>query len=76
MERRLKAALLAIINDYTTVAAQIHNAKTAPAEQVRLEVVRAALQQVLQHLAQAEYVECIDGKWQIKVIVVTERRLE
>lgn len=72
MERKLKTALLNTINDYNAIVKQIHDPATTPAEKVRLTAAQEALNQVLHHFANAEYVEYVDEQWRIKVIVVME----
>lgn len=72
MERKLKTALLNTIEDYNAIVKQINDPTTPPARKLELITAKEALQQVLQNFADAEYVENIDGKWRIKVIVIME----
>lgn len=72
MERKLKTALLTTIEDYNTIVKQITDPATPPARKLELITAKEALQKVLQNFAVAEYVENIDGKWRIKVIVVMD----
>lgn len=74
MERKLKAALLNTINDYNTIVKQIDDPATPPARKLELITAKGALQQVLRNFAEAEYVENLDGQWQIKMIVVMEHK--
>ncbi|MDF2569719.1 MAG: hypothetical protein K0R55_1323 [Sporomusa sp.] len=73
MERKLKTALLTIINDYNDIDKQIHDPCTSSERGLQLFAAKEALYQVLQHFANAEYVEYVDGQWRIKLIVVMER---
>ncbi|QDR79234.1 hypothetical protein [Sporomusa termitida] len=72
MERRLKAALLNTINDYNAIVKQIADPCISPERGLQLSAKKEALFQVIQHFAKAEYVECVDGQWRIKVIVIME----
>ena len=69
MERKLKTALLTTINDYNAIVKQINDPNTIPPRELQLSAAKEALHQVLQHFANAEYVEYVDGQWRIKVIV-------
>jgi hypothetical protein len=70
MERKLKAALLTTISDYNAITKQIHNSHEMPSRRLQLIAAQEALNRVLRHFADAEYVEYVAGQWQIKVIVV------
>jgi len=72
MERKLKTALQTTIKDYNTIINQINDSTTPPARKQELLIAKQAVQQVLQNFSEAEYVEYVDGKWQIKLIVVME----
>lgn len=72
MERKLKTALATTIDDYDAIVKQINDPATPPARKLELITAKDALHQVLRNFATAEYVEYVDGKWQIKVIVVME----
>jgi hypothetical protein len=73
MERKLKTALLTTIDNYTAIVKQINDPATPSGRRLELIAAKEALHQVLQNFAAAEYVEYVDGKWQIKMIVVMER---
>lgn len=73
MERKLKTALLTTINDYYAIDKEIHDPRTSPERRLQLFAAQEALNQVLQHFANADYIEYIGGQWRIKVIVVMER---
>ncbi|HWR09774.1 hypothetical protein [Sporomusa sp.] len=72
MERRLKKALLSTINDYNVIVKQIDDPCTSPEKGLQLAAAKEALYQAIQHFAKAEYVEYVNGQWQIKVIVIME----
>ncbi len=72
MERRLKAALLNTINDYNGIVKELADPCISPERGLQLSAAREALFQVIQHFAKAEYLECADGQWRIKVIVIME----
>ena len=76
MERKLKKALLSTIDSYNTLLKQLDDPNITPARTAELMAAKNALLQVLQHFANAEYIEYIDGQWRIKVIVIMERSVD
>lgn len=76
MERKLKKALLSTIDSYNTLLKQLDDPAITPARTAELMAAKDVLLQVLQHFADAEYLECIDGQWRIKVIVVMDRSVD
>lgn len=70
MEPNLRTALLTTITDYNAIGKELHDPNTAPARGVQLLAAKEAVNQVLQHFANAEYIECVNDQWRIKVIVV------
>lgn len=70
MEPKLRTALQMTINDYYAVGKEISHHTTTPTRGLQLFAVKEALDQVLQHFMNAEYIECADGQWRIKTIVM------
>lgn len=70
MDRKLKTALQATINDYYALDKEINHPSTVSARELQLFAAKEALNQVLQHFKNAEYIEHVNGRWQIKTIVV------
>lgn len=70
MDRRLKTALQTTINDYYAIDGEINHPSTTPARELQLFAAKEALNHVLHHFVNAEYIECVNGRWQIKTIVV------
>lgn len=69
MERKLKTALLTTINGYNAVVKDLHDAGMSPTRCLQLCAAKEAFEQVLQNFMKAEYVECVNGQWRIKIIV-------
>lgn len=72
MERKLKAALQNTINDYNAIGKELADPCISPERGLQLAAAQEALLQVIQHFARAEYLECVDGQWRIKVIVIMD----
>lgn len=70
MDRKLRIALQTTINDYYAIDKEIQHSSTTPARELQLFAAKEALNQVLQYFMNAEYIECVNGRWQIKTIVV------
>lgn len=70
MEAKLRTAILSTINDYYAIDKEIHAPYTTSHRELQLSAAKEALEQVLQHFRDADYIEYVDGCWQIKVIVI------
>ena len=70
MDRKLRTALQTTIDDYYAIDKEINHPSTAPDRGLQLFAAKEALNQVLQHFMNSEYIEYVNGRWQIKIIVV------
>lgn len=70
MEAKLKTALQTTIDDFYALDQEIRAVGTATNRGMQLLAAKEAVRKVLQNFANAEYVECVNGQWRIKVIVV------
>lgn len=70
MELKLKNALQTTISDYYAIEQEIRDPDMTPARGLQLYAAKEALNQVLQHFMNAEYIEYVNGRWRIKRVVM------